>query len=409
MSSEQLQLRDAPAPPPPDNESPPDDFFAPIRRALLNVFFHERDGPNVSRFFLEHGRLPFLSDEIKPWKYRAWLLPYVMMLHGNPFFGKPTDQLREKHPGLVSKLPAELRQRGAGNCPDRWGYYLKLLDADSLIDEPIPQLHFSGVYNEHHQNHALREFRKILEQLGYNHGFGERALTVFIDWLAWALGVEREEPRFIDEKTNEYLYRTFNLEPWLLDPYDYIGEMLQEYRGRSAKWRGFYLTPHTICEMMTMMLHVQPADALTRVGPHGHDPRTETVYEPACGTGRMLLHASNYHLRMYGQDIDGVCVKVTKINGALYAPWLAFPLPQSIFGEEAEVVPPPPAPLPLRPVMPYSFRGQPVMSAEAMASFCGVPIFSPSDAPAEDNLQPEPMPLRVDDYAQGQLFHSTDD
>ncbi|MCA9466410.1 MAG: hypothetical protein KC643_13345 [Nitrospira sp.] len=39
-------------------------------------------------------------------------------------------------------------------------------------------------------------------------------------------------------------------------------------------------------------------------------------------------------------DIDPLVVTITKINGALYAPWLAFPLPAHLFGQDP--VPPPP-------------------------------------------------------------------
>ncbi len=64
------------------------------------------------------------------------------------------------------------------------------------------------------------------------------------------------------------------------------------------------------------------------------DLRSKKVSDPALGTGRMLLHASNYSLRMYGQDIDPLVVKISKINGALYAPWMSFPLPASFFGND---------------------------------------------------------------------------
>ena len=45
----------------------------------------------------------------------------------------------------------------------------------------------------------------------------------------------------------------------------------------------------------------------------------------------MLLHASNFSLRLYGQDIDPLVVAVCKVNGALYAPWIVWPLPESFF------------------------------------------------------------------------------
>ena len=77
-------------------------------------------------------------------------------------------------------------------------------------------------------------------------------------------------------------------------------------------------------EMMTQMT-VNGADST-----NGHDPRTRSIMDPCCGTGRMLLHASNYSLNLYGMDIDPLVLTITKINGALYCPWLAFPIPSHI-------------------------------------------------------------------------------
>jgi len=41
----------------------------------------------------------------------------------------------------------------------------------------------------------------------------------------------------------------------------------------------------------------------------------------------MLLHASNYSMRLYGQDINATCVKACTVNLWLYAPWGARPIP----------------------------------------------------------------------------------
>jgi hypothetical protein len=76
----------------------------------------------------------------------------------------------------------------------------------------------------------------------------------------------------------------------------------------------------------------------------GRDPRVLSVCDPCVGSGRMLLHASNFSLNLWGQDIDPVAVAMCKINGALYAPWLAFPLPESVLGT---AMIPPPASLPV--------------------------------------------------------------
>ncbi len=73
------------------------------------------------------------------------------------------------------------------------------------------------------------------------------------------------------------------------------------------------------------------------------DPRLYRLMAPALGTGRMLLHASNYSYYLYACDIDPLVIAISRINAALYAPWMVFPLPERILG--VSVPPPPPAPL----------------------------------------------------------------
>lgn len=311
----------------------PDDslneILAPFRQAVLNVYFHERDGPNLSRFLLEHGRLPYITDEIKPWEYNGWLRAYVILLHGNSRFA----------------------------CEDRWGYFMRTFEAEKILDEQIPQIDFTDY---HGRGEGLKQIEQAV-RLFENKGHGWNSMSDFVKWLAWGLGVSNEKP---DEPEDllEQLYRSFNLEPLLTHPSDYIGAFLEDFRGRSKKWTGFFLTPHSLVEMMVRMTMDE-----------NQDHRFETICEPAVGTGRMLLHASNYLLRMFGQDIDPTCIAITKINGALYAPWITWPFPESFFPVDVTHVPPPPAAL---------------------------PTFT---APAEPQSQPERTPIRVDD-AQGSLF-----
>ena len=46
--------------------------------------------------------------------------------------------------------------------------------------------------------------------------------------------------------------------------------------------------------------------------------------DPCCGTGIMLLYASNHSLNLYGNDISLLLVKMAKINAFIYIPWLAY-------------------------------------------------------------------------------------
>lgn len=61
------------------------------------------------------------------------------------------------------------------------------------------------------------------------------------------------------------------------------------------------------------------------------DRRMMTVCDPALGSGRQLLHASNFSVRLYGMDIDRLVVKICLINGAMFVPWMSFPFPHKWF------------------------------------------------------------------------------
>jgi hypothetical protein len=259
--------------------------------------------PDINLFVLQTGRLPRIGDEVSPWQYRGWLLYHV--------------QFAESHPQL----------------PGRWMHYLRTLEAGRLLDEAIPRIEFE-LGNLDSGRKMLEQCLKLIHQQDYSWGSFNR----LVDWLAWGLAVSSEMPP-LKEDTHEALYRTFNLEPLLLNPHDYLGWMLAERHSNGWNPNAFFPTPHPVVELMVQMtLGGQDRNK-------ARDPRLNTVLDPCVGTGRMLLHASNFSYCLYGCDIDPLVAMITRINGALYAPWLAFPFPKEILG--IAVPPPPPAPLPV--------------------------------------------------------------
>jgi len=237
---------------------------------------------DVNRFVLEHGRMPFLSDPIPPWRYRGWLLFQV--------------QLADAHPG----------------APGRWNHYMRTLEAGRLLNEPIPRIEFSPMPFPA----GLKMIEKCVELLSYRDS-SWTAFEKFVAWLAWGLSVSKVMTE-IEQATSEALYRTFNFESLILHPHDYLGHYLAERRSKGWNPNAYYPTPHSLCDAMAMMIFEGNET-------DGRDPRLRLVQEPAVGTGRMLLSASNYSYRLFGMDIDRLVMTICLCNGALYAPWLSFP------------------------------------------------------------------------------------
>lgn len=254
-------------------------------------------GLDINRFVLEHGRMPFLSDSAPPWHYRGWLLFLVQMADAHP------------------------------DAPGRWDHYMRTLEAGHLLDEPIPQLQFATAPYQT----ALKNLNRCVDLIAYRDSHWS-AFEMFVQWLAWGLAVSEARPK-LEEATSEAVYRTLNFEHLLLHPHDYLGQMLCDRRGKGWNPHAYYPTPHAVCEMMAQM-------TLTDGSTEGcGDPRLRVICEPAAGTGRMLLYASNYSYRLYGMDIDPLVVSICLINGAFYAPWLSFPLPQTFVERCAEPTP----------------------------------------------------------------------
>lgn len=239
---------------------------------------------SLARFMREQARLPQIGDEIPPWSYRGWLLPYVMDL-----------------------VP------GVQNTPGRWAFWFEAITTGRLPSAGIPPLH---LHEPRERDPAYRNLDRLCRHL---HQTSSSALTPMLEFLAWGLAVANEPPPLATDAA-EHLYRTLSLDGWIERPADYLGLLLTEWGSRSSrKASGFFPTPTNVVRMMTQMTLCP--------GSEPPDPWM-TVMDPCVGTGRFLLAASNWSLGLYGQDINRLCVLATLINGAVYAPWLSFPLPR---------------------------------------------------------------------------------
>lgn len=249
-----------------------------------------------TEFILEHNRVPTIDDQA--WRYKGWLLWYM-------------QRIAEEHPAI----------------PDRWSYLQAIHVTGEFPDAPIPRIEF----NAHPE--GKQAITDTIERIArrFGGGWGWEAFSLTVDWLAWGLGTGDAYPEKIDDETAADLYRGIDYGPILLHPYDYLGEIAAEKHAGGWNPNAFFPTPHPVCEAMISMTMADHEREDTR------DPRGLTVCDPALGTGRMLLHASNHAMFLYGQDIDPMMIKITKINGALYAPWLVVPPPAHLKGSEVTV------------------------------------------------------------------------
>ncbi|MBS1521309.1 MAG: N-6 DNA methylase [Bacteroidetes bacterium] len=88
---------------------------------------------------------------------------------------------------------------------------------------------------------------------------------------------------------------------------DPLGELYEQYISKGQN--GQFFTPTPVAELMALITGIETLQS------------DQTVYDPACGSGRMLLLAAkiNRHLRFYGADIDEICCKMALANMLLYS------------------------------------------------------------------------------------------
>ena len=208
---------------------------------------------------------------------KGWLLPYLLGLD-QMFFG-------------------------------RWEYWFKIIETDTIPKGLIPQIPFK----------AAEEYKERLVQKNIKECLDKGAmklsdpLGLFIDWIMWGLGKGDQFPK-VSEEIDDFWYRTFNMGLFYKEPADHWGIVAMESMGKN-NGHGFFPTPANVVKMMTEM---------TLAGQSQEKLKRASVMDPCCGTGIMLLYASNHSLNLYGNDISPLLVKMAKINAFIYIPWLAY-------------------------------------------------------------------------------------
>lgn len=214
------------------------------------------------------------DEEVLEMTTRGWLRPYLLLL----------DEMFIK----------------------RWDYWLKIVDAGKVIDEPIPQIKWTGGNEEPRKNlQACIDYCRNRSRWN--------AFNLFVEWLLFGFGDPTAKETFkAEQDVSAFWYKTFNLGLLLKYPHDYLGEYAAElYGGGKHNPTAYFPTPMQVSVMMAMMVL-------------GEADKTASVCDPCVGSGRLLLAASNYSLNLYGVDIDYNIVNVCKANMWMYVPWCVF-------------------------------------------------------------------------------------
>lgn len=201
----------------------------------------------------------------------------------------------------------------------RWNYWSQCYEADGeLPPEPIPRIELLSFPHKATRRMLEASLDCIPQHGSWRTWSGWSYVDFFLAWVLYGLGHKGHKDPPVEpagcQGASSRLFQVFCLDAMLLWPSDYFGDLLTE--SDYGRRQGFYPTPHHVCEFMTQM-----------VCDEKRDMRIETVCDPCVGTGRMLLHASNHSLRLYGLDIDATLIRATLVNGHFYSPWMVRPIP----------------------------------------------------------------------------------
>ena len=190
----------------------------------------------------------------------------------------------------------------------RWDYWTRAFTLDEIPNEGIPEIQFKPAWN-YMERKVQKNLQTCLDYPGYpDHNVFEN----FIDWVLWGFNIGESFPN-INKGTDDFWYRTFNLGLFYEEPADHFADLATEnFIGKS---HGYFPTPGPIVELMVRMNFGDEPN---------HKHKRLSVLDPCCGTGIMLMYASNYSLNLYGTDINHLLAKIARVNAYIYVPWLAF-------------------------------------------------------------------------------------
>lgn len=188
----------------------------------------------------------------------------------------------------------------------RWYNWLKVIAKGEIDWDEMPKYSVTTGYKNNLTTKMLNKCMDGIQNEGYH-------VTHFIDWIGYALGISWFEKPKLSERAWKYLYETFNLDLFFMEPSDYFSQFLAE-RGQGGVL-DYFPTPMQITTMINQMVC-------------GED-RTASQFEPCVGAAAMLL--PSHSLNLVGADLSHTMTKVASIQAFLYMPWMLY-VPKPIVG-----------------------------------------------------------------------------
>lgn len=207
----------------------------------------------------------------------------------------------------------------------RWAWWIERLIDGELGDHQIPQLKFAHIPSQAngtpydarfkdivgHPADIKKQFLKVVNRARLE-GIG---LATLLDWFLYGLepAGKIERPKLPDDiEVAMYQDGVQALCRMLAVPGDWAADITCELFDGGKSGTAWFPTPGSVTEIMNAMTF----------GPGDH--RAKSVNDPCCGTGVMLIYASNHCLDISGQDIDPLMVKWCMLQGYLYVPWMVY-------------------------------------------------------------------------------------
>jgi len=162
---------------------------------------------------------------------------------------------------------------------------------------------------------AISNFKKSFERLSYSQDYST-TFNAFLDFALWRLAPHQSERMKDELKRLNTLYPE-NMAPVICEMfeawtyasdndgegfYDVLGDLFMELVSYGRN--GQYFTPQPICDMISQLTY-------------GQDIKEgQTVCDPACGSGRMLMSMAKLQRKMkfFGGDNDHTCAKMCVLN-----------------------------------------------------------------------------------------------